>query len=126
MSAPFQPQRVLGEFLRSGRAAETSVAVLGDIVLDRYLTGSTRRVSREAPIPVVVCDTRAAADNLGGAGNVAANLRGIGCRVWLAGMVGDDAFGQKVRGHVQSFRIEPRLWPRRTPTLVKTRLICGG
>lgn len=126
MSAPFQPQRALGEFLRSGRAAETSVAVLGDIVLDRYLTGSTRRVSREAPIPVVVCDTRAAADNLGGAGNVAANLRGIGCRVWLAGMVGDDAFGQKVRGHVQSFRIEPRLWPRRTPTLVKTRLICGG
>ena len=126
MSSAFLPQRALSEFLRSGRAAETSVAVMGDIVLDRYLTGSTRRVSREAPLPVVLCDSRSAADNLGGAGNVAANLRGLGCRVWLAGMVGGDIFGQQVREHLKSFRIEPELWPRETPTLVKTRLICGG
>ena len=39
------------EFLRSGRTAEVGIAILGDVVLDRYLTGSTSRVSREAPLP---------------------------------------------------------------------------
>jgi D-beta-D-heptose 7-phosphate kinase/D-beta-D-heptose 1-phosphate adenosyltransferase len=103
--------------------AEASVALLGDIVLDRYLMGSTSRVSREAPIPVVLCDREK--DNLGGAGNVAMNLRGMGCRVYLAGVIGRDAEASRVRSHLERNGIAAMLFERDSPTLTKTRLICG-
>lgn len=116
--------RPLIDFLRSGRMADVAVAVLGDVVLDRYLSGATSRVSREAPIPVVVCGSES--DNLGGAGNVAANLRGLGCRVLLAGAVGSDPPAERVRSHLEALGIQAELLPRRSPTLTKSRLICGG
>ena len=112
------------EFLRADRMAGVAVAILGDIVLDRYLHGSTSRVSREAPIPVFVCDGET--DNLGGAGNVAANLRGLGCRVSLAGAVGEDEGALRVRRHLLDREVEARLFARPSPTLTKTRLISGG
>ncbi len=112
------------EHLRAGRMAEVGVAILGDVVLDRYLTGSTSRVSREAPIPVVVCDRES--DNPGGAGNVAANLRGLGCRVYLAGAVGQDEAAERLRRHFREQGAEATLFGRSFPTLTKTRLICGG
>ncbi|MDR2179390.1 MAG: D-glycero-beta-D-manno-heptose 1-phosphate adenylyltransferase [Synergistaceae bacterium] len=112
------------DFLRSGRAGEVGIAILGDVVLDRYLTGSTSRVSREAPLPVVVCDRET--DNLGGAGNVAMNLRGLGCRVFLAGAVGQDPGARSIRQHLEDIAAEAKLFPRAAPTLTKTRLICGG
>jgi D-beta-D-heptose 7-phosphate kinase/D-beta-D-heptose 1-phosphate adenosyltransferase len=104
--------------------AEVSVAILGDVVLDRYLTGSTVRVSREAPIPVIVCGGET--DNLGGAGNVAMNLRGLGCRAFLAGTVGQDEAARRVHYHLKGKGVEARLFERFTPTLTKTRLLCGG
>ena len=100
------------------------VAVLGDVVLDRYLFGATSRVSREAPIPVVVCG--AETNNLGSAGNVAANLRELGCRVLLSGTVGNDPGAERVRAHLQKLNIEAELLARPGPTLTKTRLLCGG
>ncbi|MDR1977733.1 MAG: D-glycero-beta-D-manno-heptose 1-phosphate adenylyltransferase [Synergistaceae bacterium] len=117
-------ESTLLEFLRSGGMAEVGIAILGDVVLDRYLTGSTARVSREAPIPVVVCDRET--DNLGGAGNVAMNLRGLGCRVFLVGAVGKDDGARSVRRHINENAIKARLFDRVAPTLTKTRLICGG
>lgn len=118
-----QPRALL-DFLRAGRMAEVAVAVLGDVVLDRYLFGTTSRVSREAPIPVVVCGSET--DNLGGAGNVAANLRGLGCRVFLSGMTGDDPAAERVRTHLRELRIEAELLGRPGTTLTKARLLCGG
>ena len=112
------------DFLRSGRMADVGVAILGDVVLDRYFTGSTSRVSREAPIPVVVCNEET--DNLGGAGNVAANLRGLGCRVFVTGTVGRDAAASRIRSHLEERDIAARRFERTSPTLTKTRLICGG
>jgi D-beta-D-heptose 7-phosphate kinase/D-beta-D-heptose 1-phosphate adenosyltransferase len=112
------------DFLRSGRMAEVGVAILGDVLLDRYFTGSTSRVSREAPIPVVVCDGET--DNLGGAGNVAMNLRGLGCRVFVTGTAGRDAAAARIRSHLEERNIEAKLFGRASPTLTKTRLICGG
>jgi D-beta-D-heptose 7-phosphate kinase/D-beta-D-heptose 1-phosphate adenosyltransferase len=106
------------------RMAEVGVAILGDVVLDRYVTGSTSRVSREAPIPVVVCGEET--DNLGGAGNVAMNLRGLGCRVFLTGTVGRDDSAARIRRHLEKKGVEARLFDRAAPTLTKTRLICGG
>jgi D-beta-D-heptose 7-phosphate kinase/D-beta-D-heptose 1-phosphate adenosyltransferase len=120
---PNLPERAL-DLLRLGRMKELGVAILGDVVLDRYIAGSTMRVSREAPIPVVVCEEET--DNLGGAGNVAMNLRGLGCRVFLGGTVGRDGAAERIRAHLKEGGVQARLFDRDSPTLTKTRLICGG
>ena len=111
-------------FLRTGGMAEVGVAILGDILLDRYLLGSTERVSREAPIPVVVCSHET--DNLGGAGNVAMNLKGLDCQVFLAGSVGQDENASRIQRHLKEKGVEAHLFERAASTLTKTRLICGG
>ena len=74
---------------------EASVLVLGDIMLDRYFCGSSSRISPEAPVPIVdIEETRYA---IGGAGNVALNLVGLGAKTFLLGVVGDDFEGNKIQ-----------------------------
>ena len=69
--------------------SKTHVVVAGDVMLDRYLFGSTGRISPEAPVPVVhVHETD---DRPGGAANVAVNLASLGASTRLVGVVGDDA-----------------------------------
>lgn len=71
------------------RFSELNTLVVGDIMLDRYFIGDSDRISPEAPIPVVrIQDTQ---DKLGGAANVANNIRSLGGNVMLFGVVGDDA-----------------------------------
>jgi len=67
------------------------VLVVGDLVLDCYIDGTANRVSPEAP--VLVFETGARRDLLGGACNVAANLVGLGAKATVLGVVGDDAAG---------------------------------
>jgi D-beta-D-heptose 7-phosphate kinase/D-beta-D-heptose 1-phosphate adenosyltransferase len=71
------------------------VLVVGDLILDRYITGAAERVSPEAPVVVI----RAESDEvrLGGAASVAALLRGLGTDVLLASVVGDDHAAATVR-----------------------------
>lgn len=64
------------------------VVVVGDVMLDRYWIGSARRVSQEAPVPVV--DVDHTEDRPGGAANVALNVASLGGRCTLVGLVGDD------------------------------------
>lgn len=64
------------------------VLVVGDVIFDQYFHGSASRISPEAPVPVVLVDTITA--RLGGAANVALNLRTLGASVTLLGVVGDD------------------------------------
>ena len=77
------------------------VLVVGDLMLDRYLWGTAGRISPEAPVPVVHVQRRTVV--LGGAANVARNLRSLGVTVELAGYVGYDAdagaFEAECRGH---------------------------
>ena len=73
--------------------AASPVLVIGDVMLDRYQWGEVKRISPEAPVPVVK-----ALDNTevpGGAGNVAANLAGLGCPVCLIALCGDLGTGQQ-------------------------------
>lgn len=71
------------------------VAVVGDVMLDRYVYGSVSRISPEAPIPVLnYAEERVV---LGGAGNVVANLCGLGASVTFFARVGDDSEGAAVR-----------------------------
>lgn len=99
------------------------ILVLGDIMLDRYTTGSVGRISPEAPIPVLQVDRKDLRP--GGAASVASLLRGLGSEVLLAGVVGDDAPGQTVRRLLEEDRIDGRLVfvdPDR-PTTVKERFV---
>ncbi|MCP9235427.1 bifunctional heptose 7-phosphate kinase/heptose 1-phosphate adenyltransferase [Lewinella sp. JB7] len=77
------------------------VLVVGDIMIDRYLSGRVDRISPEAPVPVISMER--VENRLGGAGNVAVNLRALGVRAGLAGAVGDDEnaklFGTLLNDH---------------------------
>jgi D-beta-D-heptose 7-phosphate kinase/D-beta-D-heptose 1-phosphate adenosyltransferase len=70
------------------------VLVVGDLMLDRYWFGATRRISPEAPVPVVQLD--GAEDRPGGAANVAVNLAAIGVSTRLVGLIGEDEAGREL------------------------------
>jgi D-beta-D-heptose 7-phosphate kinase/D-beta-D-heptose 1-phosphate adenosyltransferase len=105
------------------RFAGRKVLVLGDLMLDRYLWGRVDRISPEAPVPVVEIEKETVA--LGGAGNVAANLRALGAKPVLVSVVGDDPDGRQLRGALASRGVDPRrvVADRTRPTTVKTRII---
>ncbi len=64
------------------------IAVLGDVMLDSYFYGEVKRISPEAPVPVT--RVKAMKSVLGGAANVAANLAGLDCKVYIGGVIGAD------------------------------------
>lgn len=69
-----------------------AIAVIGDIMLDRYFWGNVSRISPEAPVPVV--DIERESYHLGGAANVANNLKSLGIEPILCGLLGDDNSGK--------------------------------
>ena len=103
-----------------------TVLVLGDIMLDRYVTGDVRRISPEAPIPVLRAAGRSAV--LGGAANVAQNVAALGAFAVLIGVVGQDDASHAIEallaasGHVTGRLVRA---PER-PTTVKTRFMAGS
>jgi len=104
-----------------------TVLVLGDVMLDRYVSGEVSRISPEAPIPVLrVTGSRAA---LGGAANVAHNVAALGARAILIGVIGADDAAAEIERLVATAgdNIDARLFatPRR-PTTVKTRFTRGS
>ncbi len=76
-----------------------SVLVIGDIMLDRYTFGKVRRISPEAPVPVLLHTEEKY--SLGGAGNVARNLSSLGLKVYLCGVIGKDPEGELVQELLQ-------------------------
>jgi D-beta-D-heptose 7-phosphate kinase/D-beta-D-heptose 1-phosphate adenosyltransferase len=99
------------------------VAVLGDLMLDRYLWGRVDRISPEAPVPVVEVERES--DSLGGAGNVAANLRALGAAPALIGVVGDDEAGRRMLQALAERGVDADgvIVDRERPTTVKTRIV---
>ncbi|MBL8807439.1 MAG: D-glycero-beta-D-manno-heptose 1-phosphate adenylyltransferase [Rhodospirillales bacterium] len=101
------------------------VAVVGDLMLDRFVYGTAERISPEAPIPVV----RIAREEsmLGGAGNVVRNVVGLGGTVEFISVVGQDQAGREVMGLVGELAdVEPHLLVERgRATTIKTRYIAG-
>ncbi len=71
------------------------IAVIGDIMLDRYIFGKVERISPEAPVPVNKVER--ISSTLGGAANVASNLANLDCQVYLAGLTGNDEYGALMR-----------------------------
>ena len=89
------------------KASLKSIAVVGDVMLDRYWIGDVQRISPEAPVPVVRMESERA--TLGGAGNVAANIVGLGCQARLFSLIGQDESGQQLRQQLSDLGITDHL-----------------
>jgi D-beta-D-heptose 7-phosphate kinase/D-beta-D-heptose 1-phosphate adenosyltransferase len=99
------------------------VLVVGDVMLDRYVWGDAERISQEAPVILLHADRRE--ERLGGASSVATMLRALGARVALAGVVGKDGDGGRLRQMLLDLGIDHEgvvVDPER-PTTVKERYI---
>lgn len=100
------------------------IAVVGDLMLDRFIRGSVSRISPEAPVPVVEVNQPETA-HLGGAGNVVANLAALGARPFVFGVVGADEAGAGVRRELRRLGAGESglLRDPARPTTVKIRII---
>jgi rfaE bifunctional protein kinase chain/domain len=99
------------------------IGVLGDLMVDRFIYGDARRLSPEAPVPVVKITRRTTQP--GGAANVANNVLSMGGQLALFGVLGDDAAGHEVHKMLSERQAGLQgviLDPRRRST-VKTRLV---
>lgn len=74
--------------------SDLNVLIIGDVMLDYYLFGQINRISSEAPVPIV--DIERDEYKLGGAANVALNLKGLGANPTLVSIVGDDENGKRI------------------------------
>ncbi len=97
--------------------------VVGDIMMDRSVLGKVSRISPEAPVPVIIAETEDL--NLGGAANVAHNIRSLGGIVSLCGIVGDDENGKKIYKKIVERGIQTQgiFFEQGRQTTVKTRII---
>jgi D-beta-D-heptose 7-phosphate kinase / D-beta-D-heptose 1-phosphate adenosyltransferase len=101
------------------------VAIIGDVMIDRYLTGRVDRISPEAPVPILLQGSNRAV--AGGAANVAANVIALGCAVRLVGVVGADQDADDLRQILRDTGISTSslvVDPER-PTICKTRVVSG-
>jgi D-glycero-beta-D-manno-heptose-7-phosphate kinase len=102
--------------------AQRRILVVGDVMLDRYWHGAVDRISPEAPVPVVRVER--VEERLGGAANVALNVKSFGARVTLLTVVGEDHAAESLRRLLQTHGIEAQL--RTDPqlaTILKLRVI---
>ncbi|WP_295408730.1 bifunctional D-glycero-beta-D-manno-heptose-7-phosphate kinase/D-glycero-beta-D-manno-heptose 1-phosphate adenylyltransferase HldE [uncultured Thiocystis sp.] len=98
------------------------VLVAGDLMLDRYWSGATRRISPEAPVPVVQVDR--IEERPGGAANVALNLASLGVRTSLVGVTGADEAADLLADRLADLGITARLHRRAdVPTITKLRIL---
>src|SRR5437667_5187982 len=99
------------------------IALVGDLMLDRYIFGNTERVSPEAPVPVVHFQREEY--RLGGAGFVMANLASLGAKVRLVGVVGKDESAAEIRRRLAPYGADETSLIEATdrPTVLKVRLL---
>lgn len=105
---------------------QKKIMVIGDVMLDSYFWGSVKRISPEAPVPVVLLNKRET--RLGGAANVALNLKKLGANPFLFSVMGTDTEGDKLLRLLKENEISPEyvLCNPDRPTTVKTRIIANN
>lgn len=103
---------------------KVKVLVIGDVILDKYVIGEVTRISPEAPVPVLNITDRK--HTLGGAGNVAYNVKKLGCNVELFGYRGSDTNGLILSDFIKENNIGDSLFILEDyPTICKTRIIAN-
>ncbi len=108
------------------QAMETiQILVIGDLMLDHFIWGTVRRISPEAPVPVVEFDREARMP--GGAANVARNVKALGAKIEIGGFVGADSDGATLKDLLEEDGVGCRgilIDPKR-PTSTKLRIVAG-
>lgn len=101
------------------------VTVLGDVMLDHYISGTIERISPEAPVPVLQCKRRHSV--AGGAANVAVNVAALSCDVALIGLVGMDASAHTLKKVLEEHGIDlsGMVTDPMRATTTKTRVLGG-
>lgn len=102
------------------------IAVIGDVMVDRYITGSVSRISPEAPVPVLVHGAERIVP--GGAANVAANAAALGAPVLLVGLVGEDEAASQLADALATYSgisLAHMVVDAKRPTITKTRVMSG-
>lgn len=102
------------------------VLVIGDLMVDEYITGKVWRISPEAPVPILDCKGKSM--EAGGASNVAHNIRSLGAEVSVAGTAAKDEAGIWLREHFKKLGISTQgiVTEQGRPTTVKTRYATKG
>ena len=108
-----------------GKFPKVKVLIVGDLILDRFIRGESKRISPEAPVPVV--EVRDETYNLGGAGNVANNIISLGGSVSIAGRVGNDYAAEILLKELKkkNINIDGLFADNTIKTSIKTRVIAG-
>ncbi len=101
------------------------VVVVGDVMLDEYITGSAHRLSPEAPVPVVAVEKETYV--AGGSANVALNIVSLGAKAELCGWIGRDIAGEKLQKKLSlsGVAFDPRFARAESATILKTRVVAG-
>ncbi|HKV40015.1 MAG TPA: D-glycero-beta-D-manno-heptose-7-phosphate kinase [Blastocatellia bacterium] len=122
MNAMSTITRVRASELANGFEGKRVIAI-GDLMLDEFIWGRVRRISPEAPVPVVEVERQTLA--LGGTGNVASNLAALAAVPLPIGVVGDDSDAGRLRSALAALGIDSRglVVDRGRPTTLKTRII---
>ncbi|GAB4328726.1 MAG: D-glycero-beta-D-manno-heptose-7-phosphate kinase [Candidatus Zixiibacteriota bacterium] len=109
----------------TGRFDGARIVVLGDLMLDEYWWGTVERISPEAPVPVVLVDRQGM--KLGGAANVALNLRSLGGVAVTVGVHGPDRAGDALGALMreQGLPTDGLVVSAERPTTIKTRVVAG-
>lgn len=100
-----------------------NILILGDVMVDSYLVGNVDRISPEAPVPVVNVQKRF--DRLGGAANVALNIRSLGANAFVCALIGKDAKGEAISKMLEEHNICSTYLSKSSerPTTTKFRVI---
>jgi D-beta-D-heptose 7-phosphate kinase / D-beta-D-heptose 1-phosphate adenosyltransferase len=101
--------------------ASATVMVVGDVMLDRYWYGSVKRISPEAPVPVVNVNNNILKP--GGAANVSTNISSLGANVSLLGLIGDDEHGAALQRLLVEQGVATQLLQSTKPTITKLRVM---
>lgn len=107
--------------LKSNNVNPVNVLILGDVMLDQYVFGDSERISPEAPVPVVNCEMLE--NRLGGAANVALNLKKLQCNVFLVGLTGNDIEGDTLEKLLLHHNVDFALFRNAICTTTKKRII---
>ncbi len=117
---------MVSQFSSFSKLKPQKILVVGDLMLDTYTIGKARRISPEAPVPVL--HVQREEHRPGGAGNVALNLAAMGAEVLIAGRIGNDLSGDKLRLTLaeEGIRTAGIVIQHHFPTPVKNRVIADN
>lgn len=122
MATYFKTLPISQIYMQLDTLASKRLLVVGDSMLDRYWFGDANRISPEAPVPVV--HIQRSEERLGGAANVALNIRHLGAQASLMSVVGQDDAAQTIRSLLNKDQITPLLHTDSSlKTTVKLRII---